>query len=148
MALLLNQSKYAFITMNDNLWVNYSAYCYKFAYSSLGLSLLIGASALAASSIARIDSSHLDVSGSSISVGDGVLNEVTYQNNSHIDFYAMVSREVTGFDPEVFNRRVYDYEEGSVYNLKVTNGKYYPRSKWAGESGAVYANGLTYIENQ
>ncbi|MCG6171635.1 hypothetical protein, partial [Anoxybacillus sp. LAT_11] len=70
---------------------------------SLGLSLLIGASALAASSIARIDSSHLDVSGSSISVGDGVLNEVTYQNNSHIDFYAMVSREVTGFDPEVFN---------------------------------------------
>lgn len=116
--------------------------------SSLGLSLLIGASALAASSIARIDSSHLDVSGSSISVGDGVLNEVTYQNNSHIDFYAMVSREVTGFDPEVFNRRVYDYEEGSVYNLKVTNGKYYPRSKWAGESGAVYANGLTYIENQ
>lgn len=36
------------------------------AVSSLGLTLLLGASALAASSIARIDGSHLDVSGATI----------------------------------------------------------------------------------
>ncbi|ASA97447.1 MULTISPECIES: hypothetical protein [Anoxybacillus] len=117
------------------------------AVSSLGLTLLLGASALAASSIARIDGSHLDVSGATITVGDGVLDEITYQNNSHIDFYAMVSRDVVGLDPEVFDRRVLDYEEGSIYNRSVTNGKYYPRSKWSGESGAAYTNALTYIEN-